>query len=772
MKHFITFLIFVFSFSSSYSQIPQLISWQGIVQDASGNNLNGSYDLTFKIYDSETDGELIWSETHTDFNIDNGLVNIKLGSIISLPNDFGRVLYLELTIASNPPLPRQLITPSPSSIYSEDFSGKLKNRNLTVTRNNEKRGFNFDSENLRFEIKDNDTVWYGIYANFGMPAIIQRHDDSTLMMYNGEGKALYNTNTENPIYQYEISRGISGTYYESSTNTNPQNGKVLMSSDRGMYIAPDSSVVEQKFFNYKKDGNNNYYIEKFDINGFIQKQTYFKYDPDGNLKKIHEVEYSHGVRIKETFWDNNTFNKSYSYELIPSANGSFTKDEFFFNPANGHVLMFKTHSFTNDTQILENEIEEFWNNNVRKNLIQRSKVDGKLTNEVYYTYNELGEQKKTRELSYENGIKYEETMFGTDGFPVKSPKIIFDPFVMNGQTDIFGPGKIRLFADEHIRLYNPTTGASLYSIMGENTETSPAVTLDVAHGINQSSLIKALFASGELQTTILGTVKLPGILSVSNTANFFGDVSVGGNTFIGGNANFNGNLNAVNGIATFKEIITADFTATKKALFEDGLTSHGSNTFTGSMQVYSGANFGGDVNVGGSLNPTSLDVYLGMKAAHGLFYDSLKVNGDVKINGDLNVLGEKNFRIDHPDDPYNKFLFHASIESDDVLNQYSGNIITDFEGKAVVTLPDYVEKINTDFRYQLTVIGDFAQAIIYKEISSNQFVIKTDKPNIKVSWLVTGKRNDDVMRSKPFQAIREKSGDEKGKLLLGTKNQR
>jgi hypothetical protein len=39
-----------------------------------------------------------------------------------------------------------------------------------------------------------------------------------------------------------------------------------------------------------------------------------------------------------------------------------------------------------------------------------------------------------------------------------------------------------------------------------------------------------------------------------------------------------------------------------------------------------------------------------------------------------------------------------------------------------------------DFRYQLTVIGQFAQAIASREIVNNGFAIKTDQPHVNVSW--------------------------------------
>jgi hypothetical protein len=121
--------------------------------------------------------------------------------------------------------------------------------------------------------------------------------------------------------------------------------------------------------------------------------------------------------------------------------------------------------------------------------------------------------------------------------------------------------------------------------------------------------------------------------------------------------------------------------------------------------------------------------------------------------------------MDHPLDPENKILMHAAAESNEVINFYSGNITTDANGKATVMLPDYFESINKDFRYQLTVIGTFAQAIINKEVSHNQFEIATNQPNVKVSWEVKGVRNDARMQKNPFVAVQEKTAEQKGKYL-------
>jgi hypothetical protein len=80
-------------------------------------------------------------------------------------------------------------------------------------------------------------------------------------------------------------------------------------------------------------------------------------------------------------------------------------------------------------------------------------------------------------------------------------------------------------------------------------------------------------------------------------------------------------------------------------------------------------------------------------------------------------------------------------------------------------MPSYFEALNMDFRYQLTCIGTFAQAIVAEKVSGNQFKIKTDKPNVEVSWQVSGVRHDKYAVAHPLIVEKEKSAAEKGKYL-------
>ena len=138
--------------------------------------------------------------------------------------------------------------------------------------------------------------------------------------------------------------------------------------------------------------------------------------------------------------------------------------------------------------------------------------------------------------------------------------------------------------------------------------------------------------------------------------------------------------------------------------------------------------------------------------------------GNVNVTGSLSK-GGGSFKIDHPLDPENQYLFHSFVESPDMMNVYNGNVVTDHTGHAVVELPDYFEALNTDFRYQLTVIGIFAQAIVAEEIEGNVFVIATDQPDVKVSWQVTGIRDDAWARANRIEVEVPKPEQERGQYL-------
>ncbi|HNQ23969.1 MAG TPA: hypothetical protein PKK06_12835 [Phycisphaerae bacterium] len=139
--------------------------------------------------------------------------------------------------------------------------------------------------------------------------------------------------------------------------------------------------------------------------------------------------------------------------------------------------------------------------------------------------------------------------------------------------------------------------------------------------------------------------------------------------------------------------------------------------------------------------------------------------GDVWVQGYTYKSGG-GFVIDHPLDPPNKYLYHSFVESPDMKNVYDGVVTLDAIGRAWVQLPEWFGALNRDFRYQLTPIGGAAPDLhIATEIADNRFEIAGGKAGMKVSWQVTGIRQDAQAETSRIPVEVDKPADERGTYL-------
>ena len=91
---------------TGYADIPHVINFQGKATDINGVPLNGTYDLTFRIYNHVTAGDPAapndpyrkWTETHQNLTIINGIFSVPLGSITALNLPFDEDYWISVEI--------------------------------------------------------------------------------------------------------------------------------------------------------------------------------------------------------------------------------------------------------------------------------------------------------------------------------------------------------------------------------------------------------------------------------------------------------------------------------------------------------------------------------------------------------------------------------------------------------------------------------------------------------------------------------------------------
>ena len=147
---------------------------------------------------------------------------------------------------------------------------------------------------------------------------------------------------------------------------------------------------------------------------------------------------------------------------------------------------------------------------------------------------------------------------------------------------------------------------------------------------------------------------------------------------------------------------------------------------------------------------------------------NITASGNLTVTGDLAASGTKNFIIDDPRDPSNKYLKHASIESNEILNLYRGMSTFNALGEVDVQLPDYYEAINKNASYQLTPIGSpMPNLYIAAEVQNGVFIIAGGVPLKMVSWTITAERNDPYVRNNPeIRNMSVEKGVYRGRYLM------
>lgn len=109
--------------------VQETFNYQGILREIDGALMNGSRDLTVKLYDAPINGTALHTETHTSVAVRDGLFNVVLGD---QPNNAlsGKLSvsprYVAIILDGAELLPRQRIHPVPLALQSENANNAIK----------------------------------------------------------------------------------------------------------------------------------------------------------------------------------------------------------------------------------------------------------------------------------------------------------------------------------------------------------------------------------------------------------------------------------------------------------------------------------------------------------------------------------------------------------------------------------------------------------------------------------------------------------------------
>ena len=180
--------------SPSAAQIPRVIGFQGVLLDESGGHReDGSYVLSFALYDADTGGTVLWTETQSA-DVKNGVFSVNLGAATPLSLPFDKPYWLGTSVSGGPEMtPRIALAAAPYSlsgngggdVLSEYFDFGVNYTDTTVTSTFTKlpttdtsHEFEKIHDDTRIEVHVNTQVGIGTLDGFGIRFEVRIDDQS------------------------------------------------------------------------------------------------------------------------------------------------------------------------------------------------------------------------------------------------------------------------------------------------------------------------------------------------------------------------------------------------------------------------------------------------------------------------------------------------------------------------------------------------------------------------------------------------------------------
>jgi hypothetical protein len=705
--------------------VPQLVQFTGTLKDSAARSLSGVASVTFAIY-AEQDGSVaLWSETQNVLADANGHYAVLLGaaSANGVPATLfgtGEPRWLGVTIARQPEMPRVLLASVPYALKAQDAEtlGGLPASSFATTQQ--------------------------------LAAVVAHNASPTTIIAAGTNA----TSNPNTVSASSGADSASQSVTQAAvTGTGTANYLPLWTSGSNLSVS--------KIF--QANGgfvgiNTNTPLLQLDVNGNSIFRGSFQMAPQGTAT-AGAGQPSHSFQWQGSVFNSSTHaaqNEAFGFRTVPATNNTSnptTKLDLFYGPGGGTL---------NDTGLSINNagVISF----VPSQILSGSSAN--LSGPISFP----GSDGENEALLMVGNSPFLSSIGSSDNiqlgpgtgnaamtgqYDIAIGQSSMSAVTTGGQNVAIGTSSLRFLTTANFStavgdtsLERVTTGnqnTAVGAITGNNITTGSndtviGVDANVMPGtISNSTAIGADSCATEAYAVVLG----------SASCDPTGYSSV--NTFVGvGTSHPRSTLDIVNAtgstLANPDPILTltsvnlpaaAGSVAIDFNTYDPGTT--GTYVPTWRLQAINGGNFSAELDFfvkkpGAIGNPLTTALQLDPTG-------DLHVIGNLYVDGQISK-GSGTFKIDDPIDPANKYLSHSFVESPDMMNIYNGNITTDASGVATVEMPAWFEALNQDFRYQLTTIGQRSDAWIDTEIASNKFTIRTDKPNVKVSWQVTGVRHD------------------------------
>lgn len=219
-----------------YASVPHLINYQGRLTDAQGQPLTGSYPVTFRIYDAETAGNLLWEEAHAGMVIDKGLFSVLLGSVTNLNIPFDKPYFLEIVVSGEVMSPRQRISSSGYAIHAEaaeKYNGPGKVGTKEVDESGLSDGMRPYYDNASGKIKYDvpPSTGFGSWVTKSANTVYRAETDGIVVAYTTQGGDMITMNGYTDSNNPPVTLRQKGAYTSSIGET----GCITMPVKKGDY---------------------------------------------------------------------------------------------------------------------------------------------------------------------------------------------------------------------------------------------------------------------------------------------------------------------------------------------------------------------------------------------------------------------------------------------------------------------------------------------------------------------------------------------------------